>query len=49
MSGSMTVLVTLGNTIGASVALPYINETRSLGWMVSMPALPYFYISHLTL
>jgi hypothetical protein len=40
MSGSMTVLVTLGNTIGASVALPYINETRSLGWMVSVPGLP---------
>lgn len=34
MSGSMTVLVTLGNTIGASVAIPFVNEERSLGWMI---------------
>lgn len=35
MSGSMTVIVTVGNTIGAGVNLPFANEERSLGWIVS--------------
>jgi SP family sugar:H+ symporter-like MFS transporter len=35
MSGSMTVLVTLGNTLGVAMTLPFVNETRSIGWMVS--------------
>ena len=39
MSGSMTVLVTVGNTIGAGVNLPFGNEQRSLGWIVSWSAL----------
>jgi len=34
MSGSMTVLVTTGNTIGVGVTLPFVNEVRSIGWMV---------------
>lgn len=31
----MTVLVTLGNTIGVAMTLPFVNETRPLGWLVS--------------
>lgn len=34
MSGSMTVLVTVGNVIGVSVAVPFVTETRRLGWII---------------
>lgn len=35
MSGSMTVLVTLGNVIGVAIVLPFINEQNRIGWIVS--------------
>jgi len=34
MSGSMTVLVTVGNTIGVGMSLPFATEMGRIGWII---------------
>lgn len=35
MNGTMTVIVTMGNVIGVGVSIPYVQELRPIGWIVS--------------
>jgi hypothetical protein len=35
MNGTMTVIATIGNVIGVGVSVPYVQEVRRIGWIVS--------------
>jgi hypothetical protein len=35
MNGTMTVIATIGNVIGVGVSVPYTQELRRIGWIVS--------------
>jgi hypothetical protein len=35
MNGTMTVIATIGNVIGVGVSVPYTQEVRRIGWIVS--------------
>lgn len=36
MNGTMTVIATIGNVIGVGVSVPYTQEIRRIGWIVSL-------------
>lgn len=36
MNGTMTVIATIGNVIGVGVSVPYTQELRKIGWIVSL-------------
>jgi hypothetical protein len=38
--GAMTVMTTLGNTIGVAITLPFVSELRSIGWQARL--YPYY-------
>lgn len=35
MNGTMTVIATIGNVIGVGVSVPFTQELRRIGWIVS--------------
>jgi hypothetical protein len=43
MNGTMTVIATIGNVIGVGVSVPYTQELRRIGWIVSLLNAPLRY------